>query len=303
MEKNYDDTFLARWLSNGLDSSELHEFLNSPDFEVYKKIASSSTKFLAPEFNNEAVFNRIQDKIKLEKKARPIFRFTGWKYAVAASVMLIIGLFYFINFSEKYVTGIGEQLTITLPDNSQVILNSKTIVSYNKEEWNKKRVIKLKGEAYFKVQKGSTFKVETNEGIVQVLGTKFNVKTTKNLFEVVCFEGKVSAESNNYKDVLIKGNAFRVIKDSLPEKWNVLQVEPSWKKGESTFKSIPIKYVIKALENQYKISFKTSKIDLEKKFTGSFTHKNLKIALQTVFVPMKIGVTFRGKKTVVLEKQ
>ena len=103
--------------------------------------------------------------------------------------------------------------------------------------------------------------------------------------------------------MLTKGNAYRILNDSLPEKWAVLQKEPTWKKGESSFKSIPLKYVIKALKNQYKITFETSKIDLNKKFTGSFTHKNLKIALQTVFVPMKIGVTFKDEKTVVLEKQ
>ena len=89
----------------------------------------------------------------------------------------------------------------------------------------------------------------------------------------------------------------------MPEKWTITEVEPSWKKGESTFKSIPLKYVINALKNQYKITLDTSKIDVNKKFTGSFTHHNLKIALQTVFVPMKIGVTFKDEKTILLYKQ
>ena len=169
-------------------------------------------------------------------------------YSVAASILVLLGIFYFLNQPEKYVSGIGEQLAIILPDNSKVILNANSTLSFNKNNWNENRNLNLNGEAYFKVEKGSDFVVETKEGKVTVLGTQFNVKTDTDFFEVICYEGKVKAETNTLNTILIKGDAFRKMKGSLPEKWMISAVEPSWKKGESSFKSVPLEYVIKALK-------------------------------------------------------
>lgn len=301
MKNKFSETFLARWLNNELSEKELKDFEASSDFLIYKKIAEKSLELEAPEFDKELVLKKVQENAtrKKGKVIKPLFR--RMTYVAAASVIILLGLFFFTNLPEKHTTSFGEQLAITLPDNSKVILNSKTTISYQKADWDTERIVKLDGEAYFIVEKGSKFVVETNQGKVSVLGTQFNVKNDKDFFEVVCFEGKVQAEVKGHKDIITKGKAFRKEYDTVPEKWEVVQTEPSWKNGESTFKSVSLKYVIKALENQYKITFDASNIDAEKKFTGSFTHKNLKIALQTVFVPMKIGTTFKGEKTVVLQ--
>ncbi len=303
MNKNYSETFLARWLNNELSEEEKQQFEASEDFLLYDRIAKKSSEFLAPGFKKEEIYKKIQNSLTKEKKnkVKPLFK--PWFYSVAASIVVLLGIFYFLNLPEKYVSGIGEQLSIILPDNSKVFLNSNSKIIYDKKNWKNKRIINLEGEAFFKVKKGSSFVVKTEEGNIKVLGTQFNVKTDQSFFEVICFEGKVRAETKKHKNILVKGNAFRRIKDSLPEKWNVTDEEPSWKKGESTFKSIPLKYVIKALKNQYKLTIDSSKIDVDKKFTGSFTHKNLNIALQTVFVPMKIDVTFKDEKTILLDKQ
>lgn len=303
MNKNYSETFLARWLNNDLTPNEKKDFEASDDFLLYKKIAEKSTALTPPEFNKEEVLKNIKSKINQNKETKVVSFIKPWMYGVAASVLMLFGLFYFLNLTEEYSTGIGKQLAIVLPDNSKVLMNANSTISYDEKNWDTNRTVKLKGEAYFKVEKGSTFNVKTKQGNVTVLGTQFNVKTDENFFEVVCFEGKVKAASLSHKSILTKGNAFRSIKDSLPEKWNIKAIEPSWKNGESSFKSTPLKYVIKALTNQYKIKINSSKIDVNKKFTGSFTHKNLQVALQTIFVPMKIGVTFKGEKNILLYKQ
>ena len=84
------------------------------------------------------------------------------------------------------------------------------------------------------------------EGKVTVLGSQFNVKIEQDLFEVVCYEGKVKDQTKQTESILTKGNALRKIKDSIPEKWNTTSIEPSWKQGETSFnrwrifKSIPV---------------------------------------------------------------
>ncbi|OSY88565.1 hypothetical protein WH52_07415 [Tenacibaculum holothuriorum] len=302
MENKYDDTFLAKWLNNELTPLELEEFKKSPNFSLYEKIADKSSELSVPTFEKEKLFAKIQNKVHEEKKGKVKPLFTRWMYGAAASVVILLGLVYYLTLSTVYETGFGEQLAFKLPDASEVILNSKSSVSFNEKLWKKSRSINLVGEAYFKVKKGSKFVVTTKEGFVTVLGTQFNVNTKKNFIEVKCFEGKVKVKSVNDEAILTQGKAFRQI-EKTSEKWSFKEQQPSWKLGETNFTSTPLKYVIKALENQFDIKFNTSRIDLNQRYTGSFTHENLNIALQTVFAPMKIEATFVDEKTVLLVKQ
>jgi len=300
MSEKYSNTFLERWMNGSLSTKELEEFKNSSEYPLYQKILEKSSELRAPEFENEVVFKKIKDKIHKKKKlnVRPLF--SKWMYSAAASVILLLGAYYFLNLSTTHSTGFGEQLSVVLPDNSNVLLNANSRIKFSKSDWSENRTLKLDGEAFFKVKNGSKFEVETNEGIVVVLGTQFNVKSDTDYFEVHCFEGKVQVVRDNNETILTKGKAVRQIEKNTVEQWDFSHKEPSWSTGESSFNSTPLKYVIKALENQYKIKINSSKIDVNDKFTGNFSHSNIEIALQTVFVPMNIEATFVDKKTVLL---
>ena len=169
-------------------------------------------------------------------------------------------------------------------DGSEVILNSKSEITYKSKQWKKNRELFLKGEAYFKVKKGSKFTVNTNNGSVRVLGTQFNVNSKKDYFEVVCFEGKVSVSTTDKDAMVLKPNQnIRKINGNPIEKWITKVEKPSWMYGESTFRSVPVRYVITALEEHYNVKIDDSKIDDSVIYSGSFTHGNLKTALKTVF--------------------
>ncbi|CAL2074670.1 FecR family protein [Tenacibaculum sp. 190524A02b] len=298
-----DDVFLARWLNQELTEEELAGFKESSDYSLYDKIAKVSAEFEAPEFEKEKVLGGIKAKLATanikEKKSKVIKM--NWVYGAAASVLLLFSLFYYVNQPVCYKTGYGEQMAVTLPDGSEVILNSKSSIEYDENKWDAQRKINLSGEAFFKVEKGQKFSVLTEYGEVNVLGTQFNVNASNKFIEVHCFEGKVKVVSEEVESILTKGRAFRNM--DKPEEWEILQSEPSWKNGETSFKSIPLKYVIRSIENQYGIEIKSTNLDLKQKFTGSFTHANLEVALKTVFEPMKIGVIFTDSKTVRLVKQ
>ena len=51
---------------------------------------------------------------------------------------------------------------------------------------------------------------------------------------------------------------------------------------------MPIKYVIKALEDQYNIKFDAASIDDTTIFSGSFPHNNQGVAFTTVFDALQI---------------
>ena len=299
MEKNYiDDTFLARWIAGELSPEELEVFKNSKEYPEFKKINDVAQALEAPPFNQQASFNKIEDLISNGNKETKVVKLMPrWIYSVAAAVVVAFGIFFFMNNnSSNFQTGFGEQQIVTLPDNSKVHLNANSSLSFKKKDWKNSRILSFEGEAFFDVEKGSTFKVITNQGIVEVLGTEFNVVTRDNFFEVQCHEGKVRVSNNSSKTLvtLTKGKAFRLV-DNNEENWIFKQEKPAWLAGESSFINAPIKQVITALENQYRITFNTENIDVNRRFTGSFTHKDLNLALKTVFVPMNILYSQKGK--------
>lgn len=307
MEKNYqDETFLARWISGELTPEELERFEKSSDYYILKRINNASQKLEAPNFDGQALYNKLKEQITNQPKQeiRVIKLIPNWAYTVAASVIIAIGIFYYLNAKSNFNTGFGEQLAVVMPDNSRVQLNANSTINYKKRNWNDNRIINLNGEAFFDVEKGNSFKVITLDGTVEVLGTEFNVISRAHYFEVRCQEGKVKVISNatNEEVVLLPGDAVRIVNNK-GEKWNYNINETNWLLGESTFQNTPMSQVIMALENQFEIKFDNSKVDLTQRFTGGFTHKDLNLALKTVLIPMDISYSVDPNNTIILKKK
>lgn len=307
MEKYYqNETFLARWISGDLKPEELKEFKKSKDYSILKRINDASQRLESPSFDEQALYNKLKayqlNQSKPEK--RTIKLIPNWAYAVAASVIIALGIFYFLNAESHFKTGFGEQLAVIMPDNSRAKLNSNSNLYFKERNWDEKRLLHLNGEAFFDVEKGKSFKVITEDGIVEVLGTEFNVISRAHYFEVRCQEGKVKVINNatNEGVVLLPGNAIRFVNNKA-EQWNYNINEPNWLLGESTFQNTPLSQVFIALENQFEIKFDNSKIDLSQRFTGGFTHKDLNLALKTVMAPMDISYTVSPENTIILNKK
>ncbi|AXG68934.1 fec operon regulator FecR [Kordia sp. SMS9] len=300
MEEKYDDTFLARWLANDLTDDEKLRFENSAEYQDYLDIIESVDLLEAPSFDKKATWKSIQQTQQTPApKVRKLQK--SWMYAAAAIVLLFVGFSYFnATANATFETSFGEQLMIVLPDGSEATLNAKSILSFNESSWSNDRTVSLQGEAYFKVKKGEKFTVATTSGTVEVLGTEFNVHVHDGIFEVKCHEGKVKVTSKTQEiKTLTQGNAFSSIYGNRAS-WDFNIDNPTWRDGESNFREMPIKHVIQALQNQYNIQFDFENVDTTQRFTGTFSHKNLKLALRTVFDPMEISYTFKDEKSVIL---
>ena len=103
----------------------------------------------------------------------------------------------------------GTRSTLKLADGTKVWLNSGSSLSYPIKFSNQKRIVKLKGEAYFEVQSDITrpFIVKTQSVNVIATGTKFNVQafSASNETVVSLVAGKVSVnkcdEENNISKI------------------------------------------------------------------------------------------------------
>lgn len=305
MKKEYytDETFLARWIENDLSTEELKQFKNSEEYHQFKKINDATKLLKVPDYNLKDAFSTVSEKIAHKKKSTKILRLKPtWLYSAVASIILFLTIFYLNNDNNTvFSTTYGEKMVVTLPDNSVAHLSPLSSLKFKKNNWNNKRSLSLTGTAYFEVEKGQSFTVSTNEGNVVVLGTKFTVNTSNNFIEVQCFEGSVKVTSkNNKKTILTKGEAFRSYKNK-SENWKFYLKKPLWVDGESNFNNAPLSKVILALEKQYNLKINTSKVNINKRFTGTFTHKNVNIALKTVFAPMKISFKLAKNSSVILK--
>lgn len=295
--KNIDD-FLAKWSSGELSEDQKKAFEQSDDYAYYKAILEGTEALEVPPYNKEDLFQKVQHQ--KEKKGKIISMVPKWVYVAAAVAILFFGYTWLIGSTTEYNTGYGEQLTVNLPDNSKVILNSNSKLSFQKKEWkNGGRKVDLNGEAFFKVEKGSNFTVEAGNGRVTVLGTEFTVSSDDDFFQVVCYEGKVEVANKDLSQILLQGDALRIHKGAV-ENWKLIDVEPLWVQGESNFNNAPLSQVIKALENQFEITIKAGNVNADARFTGSFTHGDLNAALRIVFESMDITYTFTNKNTVIL---
>ncbi|MGS2727053.1 FecR family protein [Psychroserpens sp. BH13MA-6] len=293
---NDKDVFLAQWMAGELTDAELKKLVSEDDYMAYLKLRKGIETFESLESSTKASFSEIQRKISEKKTKVRRLKMQQWSIGIAASIILLFGLFtLFGNHVTVLETQFGEQKTIALLDGSEVILNSNSKISYDAKDWKDHRSLTLQGEAFFKVKKGSAFKVLTDNGTVQVLGTQFNVNSSDDFFEVVCYEGKVRVDSKGEVYTLQPTNSVRRINGFALERWQTSELNPTWMDGESSFKSVPLRYVILALESQYQIRIDADSIDQNTRYTGSFTHHNLKLALKTVFKSLDIQYNEKEK--------
>ncbi|RLD76051.1 MAG: hypothetical protein DRJ07_16990 [Bacteroidetes bacterium] len=293
-----NETYLAKWLAGEITDKEIQTYISEKDFLAYTKIKEGLEYFVAPEFDVNKTKKNITSKI--QQKPKKVFQL-NW-YAAAAAVILLLTSAYFFNASlpTHIQTNFGEQKTFVLNDGSEAVLNAKSYIQYPKK-WNDKRELDLHGEAFFKVKKGKSFTVNTNNGAVTVLGTQFDVNSQPDFFLVKCYEGKVRVIQNRDTIYLSKGKAYQNYNLNI-DLWDFTSDQPNWVKGESDFKSVPLEVVLNELENQYEIKIKSDKIDTSQLFTGSFGHKNLNIALKSVFYPMGINFKIENKKVFLSKK-
>jgi ferric-dicitrate binding protein FerR (iron transport regulator) len=304
----YNNTYLAKWIAGEITDSELKELISDNDFKAYKKLKAGVEVFEYLEGSNVSTLSKIKETIAVQKQPikKPVkirSLFTKTALAIAAAIALFFSISTFLDYRDvRFESDFGEMKTIALLDKSEVILNAKSSVYYNKKEWKKKRDVHLKGEAFFKVKKGSTFKVITDHGTVSVLGTQFNVNTQKDFFEVICYEGRVKVVHKNNEYMLTPNKSVRIVNGIKTEETLTLFTNtPNWILGESNFRSVPLKIVINALEKQFDIKINSNSIDNSLVFTGSFNHKNLDIALASVFKTMSISYQIENK-TIILSK-
>ncbi len=318
MKKNYatltsiqlagEDSFI-RWVLHDEDEVQWRRLLEqSPELrnktnEARQIVLSLTTApvLTMPPIEANQLWNRIETSIKtkeVEHKTISLSPLWKWGLAAAASFALVVW-FNKITARDHLFAQTGEKKEIKLTDESDVILNAGSMLSYKSTTFNQERVLHLDGEAFFNVKPGSTFTVKTDHGSVTVLGTSFNVISRDGIFEVNCYTGKVKVQTNKQKEVMITAGEASIENqnDQTLTKSVFLPAAtgPEWLSGKFVFENQPLSRVISELERQYGI-----KVNLEKglehvPYTGLFESGDLSEALKLITWPLHLKSTISGK--------
>ena len=253
--------------------------------ETYKQIASvwsdldHWSAFLYPEGETTYQDTAATDVPATGGLLRPVF-------AIVSVMLVVLGISLFFHYSgtalfqedrfiAEYASAVGEVKLVTLPDGSDVRLNtrSKIAVFYVEES----RIVRLKeGEAFFDVvhDPEKPFVVYAGKYAVKVVGTSFSVQLLTGSVELNVTDGRVEvvalpdkARENMAPDLdnmeqatsvipIVKGQRA-ILKDEQDELELVQKVEDeqmektlSWRNGLLIFDDDPLLNVVEEI-NRY----------------------------------------------------
>ena len=188
-------------------------------------------------------------------------------------------------------TPMGGKFKVILPDGSLVVLNAASTLKYPVHFDEKLRKVSFTGEAYFEIakledkrKKRVPFYVYSNDQIVEVLGTHFNINSYDNeeYSKTTLLEGsvKIINEKSAAPAKILKPGQQAVIKRGDIQTKIMIADEAqalAWKDGYFLFKNTNIKDVVNELERWYNIDIQYEDAMEFENITG-YISRNVKIS-------------------------
>ncbi|WP_369997149.1 FecR family protein [Winogradskyella sp.] len=291
------EQLVIKWLNNDLTEGELKAFNALEDADLYKEIIEEAQRFNGNMHAKVESFDVLDEK--LVSKSNNSINWVKVVSSIAAIFIVGFALFTLVKKDSisSFKTDLAQNEVITLPDNSTVNLNELSELQYNNSKWDTNRSLDLNGEAFFDVEKGKRFDVNTPFGTVSVLGTEFNVLSRDSIFKVSCYEGlvKVTFDDENIK---LPAGTELILSSGKGSKSKITIAEPHWLKNMSVFENALFEDVIIELEKQYNIEVQHPS-DLNIKFTGAFEHNNLENALKSISKPFNLTYRINTNKVII----
>lgn len=267
--------------------------------------------------------NRVIDRYELrQKQKKVIFTFSSdnqpyrtigrWAAAAAIVIAVVLGgmVGYYANETgqtaeqeivetpriEEYRTDYGEKLMFRLSDGSRITLNGNSSLTFSSTvEKGLNTEVRLEGEAYFNIahltgEGQRAFTVQTDDGTIQVLGTRFAVNTFRNETTTVLEEGRVTISNTgstmNYELAPGQLARFKSNDNKIAIKEVNTQVYTSWKEDKLVFIETPMREVATRIEDTFGVEVVLAENVADESLSGSIKSTNLDVleeALEEIF--------------------
>ena len=320
------DQFWDKWLSQNAHKSEKIQMaryiLNNIEYDEKER---PTEKEIVDVFENIVRTRQKEEKNKLFGKRSffaPLFRY-------AAVILMVIStgfcFWYFAAYQpEKVDSGKaamidksnprGMKTTILLSDGTKVKLNSETSLRYPEYFSDSVRIVYLKGEAFFEVERDESKPfIVISKGIrTKVLGTSFDIRAYPDEVElsVGVVEGKVQVTGTDKSGVSLDHqllpNQITMIdfnkKTAHKADFNPDELT-AWTSWVLKFRNRSLKSIFSEIEKWYAVEVVAgSNIDLSQSFSGSFENEPLKAVLEVLGHNAEFDFKISGKQVLVTKK-
>jgi ferric-dicitrate binding protein FerR (iron transport regulator) len=252
----------------------------------------SDTLKLNQEIDVSGHWEKLVRKITLLRFRRKVFLYS--RNAAAVLLLPVIAASFFLfskqnpNASIENVelwAAYGQITKVTLPDSSEVWLNSGSKLIYPQRFTEDKRTVQLIGEAFFKVSadKEHRFDVLLPEGVVvSAYGTSFNIGDYEEdgCIDMTLNTGQIEILSPDSENpmVLQPGQRARYSKkDKLMNISDVdLSAETAWKEGKIIFRRASMDEIVKQLSRRFNVDIKLNDKELnDYEYSATFTVESI----------------------------
>ncbi|MDR3007117.1 MAG: FecR domain-containing protein [Sphingobacterium sp.] len=166
----------------------------------------------------------------------------------------------------------GGRYQLTLADGTQVWLNAQSSISYPSAFRGSSREVTISGEVYFEVAHNAAmpFRVRSENQLIEVLGTHFNVNTykAKSRTKTTLLSGSI-ALTNVHRRVILKPGEQGIVTG---ESMSIKNVDPAeviaWKEGYFDFTDADIGSVVDELGRWYNVDIQYQGAATSETFTG-----------------------------------
>jgi transmembrane sensor len=310
---------LARYLSGEMDAAELYAYEaeisvseeNKLMIEKMKKQWSAMEEIKNPGMpDTQKAWNRLHDRLQDENlipaqltkaKSRLIPNFV--KAAALLLILLGVGAVIYMTVNRKQsidlvqINTVNEANTLvkTLADGSVIYIAQNSLFSFPQEFSSETRNVELKGEAFFDITPDAAkpFIIETDEVLIQVLGTAFNVKTQNGSDFVLFVERgkvKVTLKSNPSASQLVQaGETITAAADKLVKSNYIPGNESVWYRQRMHFKDETLLNIINVLNRNFNTTFVLAEKDLgSQKMTVTFHNETAEMMTELICLTLNL---------------
>ncbi len=203
----------------------------------------------------------------------------------------------------------GGMYQLQLPDGTEVWLNAASSLKYSSVFKDKKREVTLSGEAYFEVahRANQPFLVHTQDQVVEVLGTHFNISAYPDEEKQVTtlLQGSVKTSSKAAAVMLKPGqqSILNIKKEQLKLAEADIESVMAWKNGDFIFKDEDLASVMKKVERWYDVEVVFQDVDPSKIKLGGWVSrtKNISAVLKIIEPIAGIKIKIEGRRITVMK--
>jgi transmembrane sensor len=201
----------------------------------------------------------------------------------------------------------GGQYNVTLPDGTQVWLNSASSLHYPTVFIGKERKVEITGEAYFEVAHNPDmpFKVSVNGTQIEVIGTHFNVNAYNDepVMRTTLLEGSIKFTSRNDTRLLFPGQQIQVQPNGQITRIKDADIEQTiaWKNGTFSFHKTSIYEIMRQISRWYNVDVNFND-SLNVHLNGSIGRKvNVSEVFKMIELTGEVKFKIEGKKITVFK--